>query len=370
MLVVLWFTMILIAVVWIWPVLWKNGVEGKIDCIVHFPRHECDIGEGVPLTVTLVNRSWFPVPFAEVHVTLPDELSVSPDRHQASLSFATYILMRRRVQIGFTLYGRRRGPAALRDVFVRMHEGLGIRHAYAYDQPVANIAVRPDPKPYNNQQATTPLQGEQLLDRLLFLDETMFKGVRNYQIGDPARHIHWRASARLGRLVSKEFYSSTELDVLLVLNAQTTHPHWAGTIRAPFEQFCDYVTYAAYSYERMGAKLMFASNAVIVGQRGNCTFGRMSVHSIRSLLGHAHPYPAESLTVLLHLLIQRRHAVPPHIVLFSAFETDEQVQLVNRLRRYGKHIDLIRQQESPATPSSTGDNASTSSFENVEVTTH
>ena len=44
-------------------------------------------------------------------------------------------------------------------------------------------------------------------------------GTRRYVAGDPYRNIHWRNSARTGRLVVKEFDSWSERSVAIVLDA-------------------------------------------------------------------------------------------------------------------------------------------------------
>lgn len=342
MLATLWFAIVFIVLVWLWPLLWRNGVQGKVDCIVDFPRHECDIGEAIPLTVTLVNRSFFPLPFAEVHVNLPDELSMTPTARNPRLAFATYVLMRRRVQIEFTLYGAARGPAVVRDMFVRMHEGFGIRNSHVWDLPIANIAVRPRRSPMKSVDIQTTLQGQRTLDRWLFPDETMFKGVRPYQPGDPARHIHWRASARLDQLLSKQFFSSTDANVLLVLNAQISEPHWANSARLPFEASCSYIMDAALRLEHINAKLMFATNAVIVGHKSSIVFSPMNAAGITSMLAHGQPLAAASLTPLLRHMHRHQQSMPSQCILFSSFETDEQKALLEALRRRGKRIDIIR----------------------------
>lgn len=342
MLAILWFAIVFIVLVWAWPAIWRNGVRGKVECIVDFPRHECDIGEAVPLTVTLINRSLFPLPFAEVHVNLPPELSITPDRENSRLAFATYVLMRRRVKIEFTLYGFRRGPAAVRDVFVRMHEGFGIRTTTVWDPPIANIAVRPRRIATKGIDISTTLQGQQTLDRWLFPDESMFKGVRPHQIGDPARHIHWRASARIGQLVSKQFFSSTDADVLLILNAQTSDPHWASSARLPFETSCAYTMDVATKLERVNANILFATNAVVVGHKSSILLARMKSREIASILAHGQPIAATALTPLLQHVLRHRQTMPPQMILFSLFETPEQQSLLASLRKRGKRIEVVR----------------------------
>lgn len=47
---------------------------------------------------------------------------------------------------------------------------------------------------------------------------TLFRGVREFQPGDPPRAVHWRSSARLGRLVVREFESLRSGSALLLLD--------------------------------------------------------------------------------------------------------------------------------------------------------
>lgn len=61
----------------------------------------------------------------------------------------------------------------------------------------------------------------------LFEDPSRFAGVRPYSPGDPVRRVHSRASARLGRPMTKTFEPSRERDVLIALDLQTgSGPIW------------------------------------------------------------------------------------------------------------------------------------------------
>jgi uncharacterized protein (DUF58 family) len=55
----------------------------------------------------------------------------------------------------------------------------------------------------------------------------LFAGVRPYQAGDQLRRIHWKATARLGRPVSRRYDPAREREVLLALDMQTLPgPSW------------------------------------------------------------------------------------------------------------------------------------------------
>ena len=55
----------------------------------------------------------------------------------------------------------------------------------------------------------------------LFEDPSLFAGVRPYQPGDPLRRIHWKATARVGRPVSRRYDPAREREVLIAVDMQT-----------------------------------------------------------------------------------------------------------------------------------------------------
>ena len=61
--------------------------------------------------------------------------------------------------------------------------------------------------------------------RPLFFDPHRVRGVRDYQVGDSLRSIHWTASASVGSLVVKELEPAISQDVVISLDmAQASHP--------------------------------------------------------------------------------------------------------------------------------------------------
>lgn len=49
------------------------------------------------------------------------------------------------------------------------------------------------------------------------------RGVREYRTGDPLRLVHWRSTARTGRIVVKEFEAGSQATVALVIDRQKGH---------------------------------------------------------------------------------------------------------------------------------------------------
>ncbi len=49
------------------------------------------------------------------------------------------------------------------------------------------------------------------------------RGIREYRSGDPLRHVHWRSTARTGKVVVKEFEAGSQATVALLIDRQKGH---------------------------------------------------------------------------------------------------------------------------------------------------
>ena len=84
-------------------------------------------------------------------------------------------------------------------------------------------------------------------------DPSRFAGIRDYAPGDPIRRIHPRASARLGRPVTKRFEPSRDREVLIALDIQTTPgPSWTVDFDADAVEAL-YVTAASIARSLLGS---------------------------------------------------------------------------------------------------------------------
>ena len=103
--------------------------------------------------------------------------------------------------------------------------------------------------------------------------ETLTKGrgqdlyaLRDYLPTDSARHVHWKASARLGSLMVREFAREDDTSVLLVLDV---HSEAASARATPlekqrFEKSIELCAAIAWNFQERGALLEFRSGAFAV----------------------------------------------------------------------------------------------------------
>ncbi len=82
------------------------------------------------------------------------------------------------------------------------------------------------------------------------------RGVREYTPGDSIRYIHWRSSARAGRLLVKEFETGSHAAVGFVIQRSAGSEHGIGG-NTTLERMCSNTAYMTERMLRNGAQVLF-----------------------------------------------------------------------------------------------------------------
>ena len=171
-------------------------------------------GEQVMVDMTVHNVGWLPIPWLEVHESLPVELSVPPF-YQEVVSLGP----RERGHFQYTLHCHRRGYYPIGPLKMETGDLLGIvRQSQAQVAP-EHLIVYPQVVPL--QQLGLPTRSPQVALPArwhLFEDPARVMGVRDYQRGDSIRRIHWTATASTGRLLVKQYQPAIARETLICLN--------------------------------------------------------------------------------------------------------------------------------------------------------
>lgn len=324
---------VLAAVVWIWPRIWFRVVRDRLEVTVHVLDEEVEPLQPMSIEIALFNRSWLPCPYVQVSVELPPGLSASPDSHRSVLGKSTYLLMRQEVRMQFQCYGWQRGLQNLgnREMILRMNEGFGIKEIFisrAIEGKVRVLPVRRDAR--DSVLLIRELSGE--LERMHWLmpDEALLRGIREYEAGDPFKYISWQATARTGTWMTKQFSSSMDMSVGLVLNAQFFEPHWIGTNIGLFDEMCSFISSLGQLLEKQHIATYFASNAVCPENVKVQWYGRQTGWGMRRLCGTFAPYTTMELGALL---LQCAAKLPRAgaLLVVTAFVSPAQASVLERM---------------------------------------
>lgn len=204
---------ILLVGSWLWA--WLNVNWLSLERYTRARRSQ--VGKLTEEQFEVRNRSHLPKLWLEIrdHSTLPGHY---PSRVVSSLGgHKSYSWM-----VRTPCY--RRGEYRLGPLTLRSGDPLGIFEHIKFIPQVSNIIIYPATIPLHNfhlPEGRIP-GGEATRRRTHYLT-TNVSTVRDYAPGDSFNRIHWRTTARTGRLMVKEFELDPTSDIWLILDVDPTH---------------------------------------------------------------------------------------------------------------------------------------------------
>ena len=171
-------------------------------------------GERVKVDVTVQNTGWLPIPWLEVHESLPVAL-IAPPFHREVITLGP----REDHHLSYSLNCRHRGYFSIGPLTMQTGDLLGIVGRSQAEVESEHIIVYPRVVPLQQLGLPTRSPLVALPARSpLFEDPSRVMGVRDYQRGDSPRRIHWTATASTGRLLVKRYQPAIARETLICLD--------------------------------------------------------------------------------------------------------------------------------------------------------
>ncbi len=343
--------------------LWERTCLARMEYTRTLSPRRAFIGEEVELQTRIVNRKLLPLAWLELEDETPSDVafvgedlpaSHKPQRRllRSLLSLRWYESVTRTYRVRCLKRGLHAfGPATLRsgDVF-----GF-----FDMERPAGHedyLLVYPRVLPLERQSLPTRfLFGETRLQRSIIEDPLRLAGVRDYAAGDSLRRVHWRATARVGRMQVKQFEASTDLDLVLFLNIATMDPEWLGALPDVLESAvtvtASLATYALDKGFRVG--LYANTNLIRSDQQVKVEPSREPGQRMRVLetLAQVNGLP----TMAMDSFLRRETRSLPWgatVVVVSAVLSQGTLAALQRLRRAGRRVAVVQVgDESLAVPS-------------------
>jgi uncharacterized protein (DUF58 family) len=191
---------------------WVERIKKGLRAERHVTSHAF-IGDPVTLELAIRNVGWLPIPWIELIVTLPAELTTPWQPELAHLNPTDVCFLSH----SFTPH--KRGYYPVGQLSIASGDVFGI---------VPRFQLRMEPEYLTVYPRIVPLRSLGLPTRSplavlpspwpLFEDTSRVTGVRSYSIGDSPRHIHWTASASAGELLVKRYQPAIARDTLIFLD--------------------------------------------------------------------------------------------------------------------------------------------------------
>jgi len=199
----------------------------------HLATDRTTWGDDIPMTVEVWNRKRLPLAWLRAddeatHGLVVRERRLAEGDNGAGVlrnvwTLAPFERVIRRFHVG----AERRGVFVLGPVDLAVGDLVARRAASESRPETHTFLVRPRTVAAPSLERPERWGGVERVRVGLTEDPARFAGVRPYAPGDPLRRIHQRASARLGRPVTKRLEPSRDREVLIALDVQTDHgPTW------------------------------------------------------------------------------------------------------------------------------------------------
>jgi uncharacterized protein (DUF58 family) len=186
--------------------------------------------------------------------------------------------------------------------------------------------------------------GDLKVRQSLFTDPIKTQGIRDYHPRDRFRDIHWKASARRGRLQTKVYDPSTGMNLVVFLNVATMHRHWMGYDPDQLERAISVAaSIANYGAEQNWGIGLFANCAVPKSDQPIRVMPGRSPEQLGRVL-EALAAASEFATGSIERLMQRespRLPWPSTLVLVTAHISPDIIAVLLRLKEAGRRVALI-----------------------------
>jgi uncharacterized protein (DUF58 family) len=209
---------------------WLTGAIAGVGYRRHLSSRRVPWDEMATLTIEVWNRTRLPLSWLRSddeisgHAVVRERLLLPGELGDLSLrntwTLGPRELVRRRLHVGAT----RRGVVEIGPTELVVGDLFALPAGRSSRPAVDRLTVWPRTVPAPPVARRERIGGTDRSRRGLSEDPARFVGIREYQPGDPVRRLHARASARLGRPMSKRFEPSRDRDVLLVIDLEPPDP--------------------------------------------------------------------------------------------------------------------------------------------------
>jgi uncharacterized repeat protein (TIGR01451 family) len=211
----------LLAMLFISRVLARHWI-GNLGAARECEPVTAEIGDTVPVTLTVTNSGLLPVPWVLVEDILPTSLAGAAGSRLIVKGKRMQLCKLRpkgKITLKYQLELKMRGYYQIGPMVLESGDLFGLHRRYRAVTEPHFLLVYPKVVPLLgfDLESRRPVGEIRLLHRL-YEDPTRIAGVREYQRGDPLNRIHWRATARTGTLHCKMYEPSTIAGATIVLD--------------------------------------------------------------------------------------------------------------------------------------------------------
>ncbi len=331
--------------------LWNKYCLRRVEYKRHLSHNQVFFGEEIIYEIEVSNRKPLPLPWLKIEDELPERLTLlkgkaSPSNEErVTLTNIFPIGMYHRVKRRFPIKCPQRGAFVFGPTRIQSGDLFGFFRRHMEIEKLDYLLVYPRLVPLEKLGIPSQqLFGDIRLKHHLFQDPVLTAGVREYHSGDALKRIHWKSTARLGRLQTKVYEPTTTIDISIFLDVRTLREHlWGSSYQL---QELGIITAASLSQHALNAGFRVG---LYVNQMTRFSQGMVTVPPsqhpdqllrILEALAQLHQVESVPMTTYIH---QEAVGLPwgSTLVVISAQPDDKLLATLLDLKRVGRSVTLI-----------------------------
>lgn len=188
-------------------------------------KDKLQVGEEFYLNNIVENRKRLSVPFLNIKQNFPKEIINPSGKNQADIFMNIKGFEKANSRIKLKV--EKRGVYLLKDMKISVGDMLGFNIETKEIEDFIEIVAYPKLITFSSYNViNNNLQGDNIIKRWIFKDPLYIKGLREYNVEDRMKDIHWASSLRQNKLMVKEYDSTTEKEIVFIINAQSGVPFY------------------------------------------------------------------------------------------------------------------------------------------------
>ena len=332
--------------------LWDKYSLNRVEYRRRLSSHRVFFGEEVKMEVEVSNRKPLPLPWLQADDEIPKEVTLLKGKTMSDYSLTHQLLSNlfsiswyHKVKRHYTIQCPQRGYFTFGPTKISSGDMFGFYTRYKELDTPDYLIVYPKIVPLEKLgiPSRQPL-GEIRTRNHLFQDPVLTMGIREYQYGDNLKSIHWKSTARTGRLQTKIFEPTTTIDMGIFLDVRTVQPPYQGVIAEKLELAI--VTAAS-----------MANDALAEGYRVGLYVNQNNPDSpeLIRLPPNRHPEQLKHIlealaainpmytTPIVEMLVKESRNLPwgSTMVVITAAPTEHLLSALFRMKRVGRKVVLI-----------------------------
>lgn len=285
------------------------------------------IGETATVKLEIANKRKERIDFLEIYDRLPGELTITEGTNHIVLSLNP----EEKMKFTYKALCAQRGKYEIGPVYLRTQDPLGFNFNESTRSITSLLHVLPTIEKLRASDLPFKQTGQWpgIIHSVRRGDGTEFYGLRDFAPGDDLGRVGWKASARMGKLVTIERESERSANIVIILDAGTD-----SKLGKPPETLLEYSIKAAGSLTSLLLNLGNQVSLISHCRNRGLVSGGFGKRHLRSILDHLTGVEAGETPVPIGFGLPYIFPSKPQVVLISSLLDSSIVEDVRALVGY------------------------------------